>query len=133
MIPLVLEVGRLRVPFVDFIEDSVKGHDPLHEWGGDSGSEETNQDVVIRDAGTSGVTLKSRDVTLERRGALPVLLYHAVGGQPGDSIPGCVLVFKGLLELFKEVVPGSEGDGGAVDGILMEGVSPGQGRSFSHV
>ena len=59
MIPLVLEVGRLRVPFVDFIEDSVEGHDPLHEWGGDSSSEETNQDVVIRDAGTSGVTLKS--------------------------------------------------------------------------
>ena len=56
-----------------------------------------------------------------------------MGGQPGDSIPGCVLVFKGLLELFKEVVPGSESDGGAVDGILMEGVSPGQGRSFSHV
>ena len=41
-IPLVLEVGRLGVPFVDLVWNSVKGHDPLHERSGDSSSEETD-------------------------------------------------------------------------------------------
>ena len=42
-------------------------------------------------------------------------------------------MLKGLLELLEEVVPGSKGDGSAIDGIFMEGVSPGQGRPLSHV
>ena len=41
-IPLVLEVGRLGVPFVDFVGNSIEGHDPLHERGGNSGGEETD-------------------------------------------------------------------------------------------
>ena len=57
-IPLVLEVGCLRVPVVDFIWDCVKGHDLLHEQDGDSGGKETDQDIVVHDAGLSGVTLK---------------------------------------------------------------------------
>ena len=80
MIPLILEVNHFRVPVVDFIWDCVEGHDLLHEWGGDSSGEETDQDIVVHDTSTSGVTLKCRDVALERRGELPVLLYHAVGG-----------------------------------------------------
>ena len=39
---LVLEVGCLEVPVVDFIWDGVKRHDPLHERGGDSGSKEAD-------------------------------------------------------------------------------------------
>ena len=56
-----------------------------------------------------------------------------MSGQPGDSVSGCVLVLKGLLELLKKVIPGSKGNGSAVDGVLPEGISPGQGRLFGHV
>ena len=42
-------------------------------------------------------------------------------------------MLKSLLELLEEVVPGSEGYGGAGDGVLPEGVCPGQDGSFSHV
>ena len=57
-IPLILEVGCLGVPFVDFVWNSIERHDPLHEWGRDSSSEEANEDIVVRDAGASGVTLE---------------------------------------------------------------------------
>ena len=124
-IPLVLEVSRLGIPFVDFVRNGIKGHDLLHEQGGDAGSKETYQDVVIGDAGTGGVALKGQDIALERRGVLPVLLGHAVGGQPGDGIPSCVLMFKRCLELLEKVVPGSEGNGSAVDGVFSEGICPG--------
>ena len=126
-IPLVLEVSRLSVPFIDFVGNSVKGHDLLHERGGDSCGEETDQDIMVRDAGTGGVALECRDVTLERRGVLPILSVHMMGGQPGDGIPSCVLVFEHCLEFLEKVVPGSKGDGGAIDGIFLEGISPGQG------
>ena len=79
-IPLVLEVDRLSVPFINFVGNGIEGHDPLHERGGNSSGEETDEDVVVCDAGASGVTLECRDVTLERRGVLPILLSHAVGG-----------------------------------------------------
>ena len=79
-IPLVLEVSRFGVPFVDLIWNGVEGHDPFHERGGDSGGEETDEDIVVHDAGAGGVTLKGRDVALERRGVLPVLLGHLMGG-----------------------------------------------------
>ena len=42
-------------------------------------------------------------------------------------------MFERRLELLEEVIPGSEGNGGAVDGVLPEGVGPGQGRPFSHI
>ena len=58
MIPLVLEVSRFRVPVVDFIWDSIKRHDLLHERGGDSSGEEADQDIMVHDTGMSGVTLK---------------------------------------------------------------------------
>ena len=79
-IPLVLEVGGFRVSVVDFIWDCIEGHDPLHEQGGDSGGEETDQDIVVSDAGTSGVALECRDVALEGGRELPIFLNHAVGG-----------------------------------------------------
>ena len=132
-IPLVLEVSCLGVPFVNFIRDSVEGHDPFHEQGRDSGSEETDQDVVVRDASLGSVTLKCRDIALERRGVLPIILSHVMGGQPRDGVSGSVLVFEHCLELLKKVVPRSKGNSSAVDGVLPEGVSPGQGRPFSHI
>ena len=58
VIPLVLEMGRLFVPFINFVGNGVEGHDPLHEQGGDSGSEEADEDVVICDAGAGGVALE---------------------------------------------------------------------------
>ena len=57
-IPLILEVSHLGVPVIDLVRDSVMGHDPLHEWGGNSGGKETNQDIMVHDAGVSGVTLE---------------------------------------------------------------------------
>ena len=126
-------MSHFRVPIVDFIWDGIKGHDLLHEWGGDSSGEETDQDIVVRDAGTSGVTLECQDVALKRRRELPVLFDHVMGRQPGNGVPGCVLVLKSLLELLKEVVPTSKGDGGVRDGVFSESVCPSQGRPFGHV
>ena len=54
-------------------------------------------------------------------------------GQPGDSVSCHVLVFKCLLELLEKVIPGSEGYSGASDGVFPEGVSLGQGGSFTHI
>ena len=88
---------------------------------------------MVCDAGVGGVTLEGQDITLEQRRELSIFLDHSVGGQPGDSISGSVLVFKSMLELVKEVVLGAEGYSGASDGILLEGVSTSQGRSFSHI
>ena len=42
-------------------------------------------------------------------------------------------MFERRLVLLEEVVPGSKGDGDAVDGVLPEGICPGQGRPFGHV
>ena len=42
-------------------------------------------------------------------------------------------MFKHELELLQKVIPGSKGNSSAIDGVLLEGVSPGQGRPFSHV
>ena len=64
MVPLVLEMDCFGVPVVNLFWYSIKGHDTLHEWHGDTGSKETNEYVVVCDAGVSGVTLKSGDVTL---------------------------------------------------------------------
>ena len=100
MIPLVLEVGYHRVPVIDFIWDGVERHDPLHKQSGDSGSEEADQDIMVCDTSASGVTLEGRDVTFKGRGELSVLSDHAVGGQPGDSIPSCVLMFESCLEFL---------------------------------
>ena len=80
VIPLILEVSCLSVPFVDFIWNGVEGHGPLHKRGGDSGGEEADQDIVVHDAGMGGVTLEGRDIALKRRGVLPILLGHLVGG-----------------------------------------------------
>ena len=102
-IPLVLEVDGFQVLVVNFIWDCIKGHDLLHEQGGDSSSKEADVDVVVSDAGTGGVTLECQDITFESGGELPILLDHAVGGQPGDSIPGHILVFESLLELFRKL------------------------------
>ena len=41
-VPLVLEVNGLGIPLINLVGDGVKGHDLLHEWGGDSGGEETD-------------------------------------------------------------------------------------------
>ena len=56
-----------------------------------------------------------------------------MGREPGNSISGSILVFKSFLELSEEIISGSKSDGGTGDGILLEGISPSQGRSFSHV
>ena len=58
VIPLVLEVSHFRIPVINFIWDCVEGHDPLHEWGGDPNGKETDQDIMVCDAGMSGVALK---------------------------------------------------------------------------
>ena len=79
-ISLILKMGCFGVPFIDLVRDGIEGHNPLHEWSGDSGGEEADEDVMICDAGVGGVALEGRDVTLERRGVLPVLLCHVMGG-----------------------------------------------------
>ena len=51
MVPLVLEVGGFQVPVIDFIWDCIMGHDLLHEQGGNSGGKETDEYIVVSDAG----------------------------------------------------------------------------------
>ena len=88
---------------------------------------------MVHDTSTSGVTLEGQDIALKWRGEFPVFLDHIVGRQSRDGIPGCVLMFKCLLELSEEVVPGSKGYDSASDGFFLEGISPGQGRPCGHV
>ena len=42
-------------------------------------------------------------------------------------------MFERCLELLEKVVPHSKGNGGAVNGVLPEGVGPGQSGSFGHI
>ena len=58
MVPLVLEVDGFQVSVIDFIWDCIKGHDLLHEQGGDFGSKEANEDVVVCNASIGSVTLE---------------------------------------------------------------------------
>ena len=58
MVLLVLEVNCLGVLLIDFVRDGIKGHNLFHEWGRNSGSEETNEDVVVRDAGMGDIILE---------------------------------------------------------------------------
>ena len=58
MILLVLEMNGFGVPIVDFVGDSVKGHDSLHEWSRDSSGEETDKDIMVHDASMGSVALK---------------------------------------------------------------------------
>ena len=63
-IPLILEVSHLGVP-VDFVRDSIKGHDPFHKQSENSSSKEANKDIMVYDAGMGGITLEGQDVTFE--------------------------------------------------------------------
>ena len=42
-------------------------------------------------------------------------------------------MLEGLLELLEKVIPGSEGNGSAVDSVFLESFGPSLGRSFSHI
>ena len=79
-VPLVLEMDCLGVSIIDLVWYSIKGHDLFHKWGGDSSSKEADQDVMVHDAGTDGVTLECGDITFQREGELSILLSHVVGG-----------------------------------------------------
>ena len=125
-IPLVLEVDGFSIPVVNFIWNGVEGHDSLHEWGGDSDSKEADEDIMVCDASADDVTLESGNVTFQGWGGLSVFFSHLLGREPGDGVPGSVLVFESCLELLKEVVPGSKGDGCTNDCFFLEGICPSQ-------
>ena len=63
MIPLVLKVDGFGVPVINFIWYGIKRHDLFHEWCRNSGSEETDQDVVVCDTCMGGVTLERGNIT----------------------------------------------------------------------
>ena len=65
VVPLVLEMDCLGVSIINLVWYSIKGHDLLHKQGGDSGSKEADQDVVVHDAGAGGVTLEHGDITFQ--------------------------------------------------------------------
>ena len=58
LVPIVLEMSGLDIPFINFVRDSVKGHDPFHEWCGNPSSKETNKDVVVHDASMGDIALE---------------------------------------------------------------------------
>ena len=58
IISLVLKGDGLGVSFVNFAQDSIEGHNSPHEQDGNSGSKETNDNVVIHDASMDDIALK---------------------------------------------------------------------------
>ena len=81
------------------------------------------------------MVFESGDVFRQRGGVRVVLfaLLHALGGKPGDGVPGDVVVFKCGVELRDEVSESSKGKRCSRDGALAEGRCPGKSRSFSHI
>ena len=59
--------------------------------------------------------LEGRNVICQGGGVRVVLriFYHSLGGQPGDSVPSNIVVFKRSVELRDEVSESSEGERGA--------------------
>ena len=110
------------VPVVNFVGDSVKGYDVLHEWGGNSGGKETYEDVMVHDASVGNVTLESWDVALKWRGEPSILFDHSVDEESGNDVLYSILAFKCGLELSYEVILGSKGHYGADDGFFSEGI-----------
>ena len=70
-----------------------------------------------------------------QRGGVGVvfLLLHSLGGKPGDSVSGDVVVFKRGVELCNEVGESSKGKRCSRDSALAKGRCPGKSRPFSHV
>ena len=58
---------------------------------------------------------EGRNIICQGGGVRVVLciFYHLLGGQPGDSVPGNIMVFKHSVELHDEVSESSEGERGA--------------------
>ena len=48
--PLGLEGNGLFIPVIDGSRDGVHGHNPVHEGGGDSSREVSNEDILVGDA-----------------------------------------------------------------------------------
>ena len=57
-LPLSLEVDGFGVPFLDGSWHSVHEHDPLHEGGGYSSGEVSNEDILVFDIGLGDMILK---------------------------------------------------------------------------
>ena len=76
-----------------------------------------------------------RGNVFRQRGGVRVVLFllHSLGGTPGDSVSGDVVVFKCSVELRDEVGESSEGKRCSRDGALVKGRCPGKGRPFGHV
>ena len=80
------------------------------------------------------MVFESGNVFRQRGGVgVVLLLLHSLGGKPGNSVSGDVVVFKRSVELSDEVGESSEGKHCSRDGALAEGRCPSKGRSFSHV
>ena len=58
LLPLSLEVDHFGVPFLDGSWYDVHGHDSLHERGGYSSGEVSNEDVWIFDIGPGDMVLE---------------------------------------------------------------------------
>ena len=123
-----MESDSLLVPFVDGGGDGVHGHDSAHERGWDSCREVSDQDVGVGDIGEGDVVFECGDI-LHQRGRVGVVLFllHPLGGKPGDSVSGDIVVFKRGVELRDEVSEGSKGKRCSRDGALAEGCRPGKG------
>ena len=65
IVPLILEVSSFGIPLVDFSRHGVEEHNSFHKWDRYSCSEEADEDIFIRDAGTGDVALEGCDITLK--------------------------------------------------------------------
>ena len=62
---LVLEISGFGMLLINFVQDSVVGHDLLYKQGRDTSSKETDEHVVVCDADASNITLKHADIAFE--------------------------------------------------------------------
>ena len=133
-LPLSLESDGLLVPLVDGGGDGIHGHDAAHERGWDSCGEISNQDIGVGDICKGDMVLKRGNIFRQGGGVGVVLLFlHSLGGKPGDSISGDIVVLERGVELRDKISEGSEGKHCSRDGALAEGRCPGKSRPFSHV
>ena len=102
-VPLVLEVSSFDIPHINLVWDSVKRHNPFHEWDGNSSSEEADENIVVCDASMANITLEGWDITLEWREELPILFGHMIGEKSGNGISRDVMVFKSCSKCGKKV------------------------------
>ena len=92
------------VPFLDSSWHGAHGHNSLHEEGGYSSGEVSNEDIWVFDIGLGNMVLEFRDILIQRGKVGSVFFKdHSFGSEPGDGGSSDIPLFKIFVELGDEV------------------------------